>query len=549
MIKGGIGMRRVCAALMAMMLLFTLGGCGDDGTGKGFRLPLDSEPRQLDPQTATDASSVTVIAALFEGLTRLNADGGVSEGAASYTLSADKRTYTFTLHESYWSTLAIRGEETPWDEPTRVVADDFLFGLQRAASPDNQSGTAAALNGIRNADAVHKGDMPLSALGVKVVNDHTLTISLDAPDEAFLSRLATTPFMPCNRAFFAYTAGRYGLEKQYILSNGAFSLTAWNHGQSILLNKNDRHHAAETVSPTAVRFLIDIEDTAAALQDGTLDAAFLTADKVTGAQQAGITVMSLADCVRGLYFNTTTTPLDNTDIRHALRDSIEWATVYEYLAATGEPKATGYIPPDAIVGTAIYRNGENAATYTTREKTAQAALGRGLKSAYPEEATPTMPSLTLLAAEDEVSANLARYIVQSWQKNLKLSCTLELVSDTTLSTRVNNGNYQLALYTAVGGGLTAADTLAAYTTGAGNNLTGYADAAFDAAYQAAVRGSRAQVTAAETYLRTACPVVPLSFPHRRYGIAAHTEGVTVRPFGGGTYGGAYEFIHAKKYED
>lgn len=542
-------MRRVLAILTAVLLLLSLTACGDDGTGKGFRLPLDSEPRQLDPQSATEASSVTVISALFEGLTRLDADGSVVNGAATYTVSDDGLTYTFTLKESYWSTVTIRGEQTDWDEPTRVVADDFVFGWQRAISPDNQSGTATALYGIKNAEAIHKGEKTLSTFGVKAVSDTVLTVTLEQADPSFPARLATAPFMPCDRKFFEYTAGRYGLEMKYLITNGAFSLTAWNHDQSLLLNKNEHYHAADTVAPSAVRFVIDTADTAAALTEGGLDAAFLPADAVDEARQAGVTVYSLEDSVRGVYFNTAEPALANASIRRALRDTIEWATVYNHLAAAGEPKATGYIPPDALVGNEPYRRGDNAATCSTRVDAALTALGEGLAAVYPENTTPAMPRLTFLAAEDTVSADTARYIVQSWQKNLKLSCTLELVSEQALAARVKSGNYQIALYTAVGGGLTAADNLTAFVSGAANNLTGFSDPAFDAAYTAAARGGRAKATAAEAMLREACPIIPVSFPHRAYGVAANCEGVTVRPFGGGTYGGEYAFLHAKKFDD
>lgn len=542
-------MRRVFALLTALIIVFSLTACGDDGSGKGFRLPLGSEPRQLDPQSATETSSVTVITALFEGLTRLDADGGVADGAASYTVSDDGLTYTFTLKESYWSTIAIRGEQTDWDEPTQVVAQDFVFGWRRAVSPDNQSGTATAFYGIKNAEAIHKGEKPLTTLGVKAVDDVTLIVTLEQADPAFPARVATSPFMPCDEAFFEYTAGRYGLEKQYLLSNGAFTLTAWNHKQSLLLNKNEYYHAADEVAPSAVRFVLDGDKTAAALTEGSLDAVFLSADEMDEATQAGVTVHTLADSVRGVYFNTAEPILAHAGIRRALRDAIEWATVYDHLATAGEPNATGYIPPDALVGNEPYRNGDNAVIYTTQGDAARSSLGEGLAAVYPEEKTPTFPRLTVLAADDAVSADTARYIVQSWQKNLKLTCTLELVSEETLSARVSAGNYQVALVTSIGGGLSAADNLTAFVSGAANNLTDFSDPAFDAAVTAAARGGRAQATAAEALLREACPSIPVSFPRRAYGVAPNCENVTVRPFGGGTYGGTYEFLHAKKFDD
>ncbi len=542
-------MRRILAVLTALILLLALTACGDDGTDKSFRLPLDSEPRQLDPQSATEASSVAVICALFEGLTRLDADGNVVDGAATYTVSDDGLTYTFTLKESYWSTISVRGEQTNWDEPTMVTAQDFVFGWRRAVSPDNQSGTATAFYGIKNAEAIHKGEAKLSSLGVKAVSATVLTVTLEQADPSFPARLATAPFMPCDQAFFEYTAGRYGLENTYLLSNGAFSLTAWNHNQSLLLSKNEYYHAADTVAPSTVRFVVDNENPAAALTEGSLDAAFLSVEAVDTARQAGVTVHTLEDAVRGVYFNTAETALANAAVRRALRDAIEWSTVYDHLATAGEAKATGYIPPDARVGNEVYRNGDNAAIWSTQVDAAQTALGEGLAAVYPEQEHPAMPQLTFLAAEDTVSADTARYIVQSWQKNLKLSCTLELVSEQILAARVASGNYQIALFTAVGGGLTAADNLTAFVSGAANNLTGFSDPAFDAAYTAATRGGRTEVTAAEAMLRDYCPLIPVSFPHRAYGVAANCKDVTVRPFGGGTYGGEYEFLYAKKFDD
>ncbi len=541
-------MRRIWALLMALAMALSLCGCGDDGSGKGFRLPLEDEPRQLDPQTATDPASVTVIAALFEGLTRLDETGAVVDGAATHTLSADKRTYTFTLRESYWSTLSVRGEETPWDEPTRVIADDFVFGLQRALSPENQSGTATSLYAIEHAAAVHRGDKPLSALGVKAVDDRTLTITLAKPDDTFLSRLAGSPAMPCNRDFFVHTAGRYGLEKPYVLSNGAFSLTAWTHDHSLLLNKNGRYHAAATITPAAVRFVVEADEPVAALQEGLLDAAFLTTAEADAARKADVPVLSLRDSMRQLSFQTAAEPLTNADIRRALQQAIEWQTVHDYLTAHGETPANGYIPPDAVRGGKPYRNELNTFSFKTDVSAAQTALGKGLAALYPDEKDPRLPSLTLVAADDEVSANLARYLVQSWQRNLKIYCGLELVSETTLAARVHSGSYQLALHTVIGGGLTAADNLAAYSTGAANNLTGFSDVSFDEQYTAAQSGGNTEEKA-ECILHDRCPVIPLSFPARHIGIAANTEGITVRPFDGGTYGSAYEFNHAKKFED
>lgn len=544
-------MKRSIAVLTVLCTLMVglLTGCGDDGTAKGFRFPLDGEPRQLDPQVATDTASVTLIAVMFEGLTRLDDSGRPVAGAADWTVSADGLTYTFTLKESYWSTIAVKGKELPWEEPVAVTADDFVYGIQRALSPQTGSPLGKELYAIKNAKAVHEGKKKMSELGIQAVDDSVLTITLSQPDAGFPAALATPAAMPCNRGFFDYTAGRYGLEKPYILTNGAFQLTAWNHNESVLLNKNEGYHGAADITPAAVRFVIGGEDAAAGLLDGTMDAAPLPADRVEEMTAAGVQPVVLEDTVRSVWFNTTAEPLSNVSIRQALRSSIEWETVYDYLEQAGEPAAEGYVAPAAVLANGTpYRNEENARTYGTDLKAAQTALGKGLATLYPENATPSLPSLTLLASEDEVSANLARYLIQSWQKNLHISVKLKLVSDSRLAAAVTSGDYQMALYTTTATGLTAAENLATYTTDAANNYSGLRYSDFDRVWGEAMEGGRAEVNKLEGLLAQQCPTLPLSFPKRYYGVAPHTEGIAVRPFSGGRYGCPFAFAQAKKWD-
>lgn len=511
--------KKITALLAAMCLMMSvaLTGCGDDGSGGGFRFPLGSEPKQLDPQSATDTASVTVLASLFEGLTRLDENGEVQPGAADWTVSADGCTYTFTLRESYWSTLSIRGEQTEWDAPTRVTAQDFMFGLQRAVLPSAPADIAARLGSIRNATAVHSGEYGAGKLGVRATDENTLVITLSQADDTLLETLASPAYAPCDRDFFEYTGGRYGLEKRYLITNGAFSLTAWNHHESLLTTKHEGYHDAARILPQAVRYVIgETEDPLTALEEGTMDALPLTAAEARKAIEEGIPTTSLQDRVRSVYFNTAHTALGNADIRRALRSSVEWQTVYDYLRDIGEVAADGYIVPDATVEGESYRNEENSRRFGTDVAQARDRLGRGLAALATEDKAASKPQLTVLAAEDEHSANLARYLIQSWQKNLDLSCRLELVSESVLASRVASGSYEIAIHTAA---------------------------------SSRMRGTRAQLAAHESALYEDCRTLPLSFPQQAYGIAANTEGIVIRPFGGEPYGSPFGFDSAKKWDD
>lgn len=519
-------MKRAVALLLTLCLLCgLLSGCGDDGTGKGFRLPLEAEPAQLDPQVCTDTASVTLLAALFEGLTRLDEAGNAVPAAADWTVSADGRTYTFTLRDSYWSTLKIRGEETPWDNPTPVVADDFVFGLERAKKA---------------------GTLPFDGT-VEAQGNKTLTITLKQKNENLPALLATTPCMPCDREFFAYTAGRYGLESQYLLSNGPFRLTAWNHGESLLLYKNESYHAAAEVAPEAVRFVIGAEDSLSQLQAGTLDVAALTDKQATALIAAGGSVTELQDTVRSLWFNTAADPMTVPAIRQALRDSIQWDTVYAHLQEAGETPAVGYVPPAAVVDGEVYRGEDNRRPFKTDVTAARAALKAGLTALYPDAEKPVLPTITVVAADDEVSANLVRYIIQSWQKNLDISVSLTTLPADQIA-RGFTGDADAIIIAYTPSGLTGAENLAMFATDGVGNISRFSDKAVDAAVTAALRGGRQELDALERLLWQQCPCLPLSYPKRYYGIAPGVEGVTVRPFGGGVYGSPFDFLQAKKWD-
>lgn len=543
-------MKRALSVLLAMCLILGCAvGCGkNDGVGGGFRFPIAAEPTGLDPQMATDDSAITVLCALFEGLTRLDTHGKAVPAAADWAVSEDGLTYTFTLKESYWNKNPIKGEEHPWDDPLPVTADDFLFAFHRLADPATGSPLAGELLGIANAEAVIGGKKAVEELGVKAVDHRTLTITLTAPDNDFPAKLATSPFFPCHRAFFEHTAGRYGLEVKYLLSNGAFRLTAWNHDESLLVYKHEEYHEAATIAPEAVRFVIGGGDALTALENGDLSAAPLTAAQAAKAGKS-ITTTALNDAVRSVWFNTSADPLSEVHIRRALRDSIQWDSVDAYLQEVSEAVATGYVPPAATVDGEIYRTADNALPRTTDATQAVKHLQAGLKELYPNgNGSPSRIKIELLAAEDAISADLARYILQSWQKNLSISVTLTLVSEAELARRVQSGNYQAALYTHTPSGLTGAENLAAFASAATDNLARLVDKQVDAAITAAKKGGRKELIALEQAVYNACPAIPVGFPCRYYGFAENTEGIIPRPFGGGRYQSPLDFRNAKMWD-
>lgn len=145
-----------------------------------------NDPVSLDPALGRDLSTAFLTRQLYRGLTRLNDDLSVdTELAERIEISVDGTTYTFTLRP-----------DITFHNGKPITANDVAFSLARSVNPATAGGNAGLLAGpsyipdIIGADAVLAGETDTLA-GVRVLDDRTLEIELEAPSSTFLTRLAS----------------------------------------------------------------------------------------------------------------------------------------------------------------------------------------------------------------------------------------------------------------------------------------------------------------------------------------------------------------------
>ena len=501
--------KRLLAVGLAVVLCLTATACSARKSkyGAAFRFPLCAEPAQLDPQMADDPASVEVLTAVMEGLTRLSETGEAVPGIATeWHVSGDGKTVTFTLRDAVWS------------DGTPLTADDFAFAFARAVDPATRSPLKAQFENIAAAEAT---------------DPHTFTVTLHTPDRQFLAKMAGTAFYPCNRAFFESTAGHYGMEAEYLLTNGGFVLSSWSHRDTLILRKNGKYYAPQEILPDAVRYIIGEQegDAAHLLSSEALSACEVPQGQEPAVKRAGLPTTTVYDSVSALWFNTAEDGLQSAATRRALCAAVDREKVNALLEKAEKRIAAGFVPPDATCGGEPYvADGDTLGTIN------------GEKPALPD-----LPQLTLLCGEDDLSVSLAQTILQSWQKQFSLYFKLEKVSESAFSDRVRNGDYQLALGTVVSTGGTAAKALAAFATDNPDNVTGLSDLAFDNLQQAALAAdTKAACKQAESQLLVDCPCLPLFYPERTFAFGEGVQGVTVHPFGGDGFGTVYDFRKAVK---
>ncbi|WP_225600226.1 ABC transporter substrate-binding protein [Enterococcus faecalis] len=125
--------------------------------------------QSLDPATAVDQTSITLLANVMEGLYRLDKKNQAEPALAEKLpdISKDGKTYTISLRK-----------DATWTDKTPVTAEDFVFAWQRVVDPNTASQNVGLFAPIENAEEISKGSKAKESLGIKAVNNHTLQIAL-----------------------------------------------------------------------------------------------------------------------------------------------------------------------------------------------------------------------------------------------------------------------------------------------------------------------------------------------------------------------------------
>ena len=503
---------RLAAVLLAVCLALSLAACGSGSNS--FTWFVEDLPSNLDPQVASAPADVIACENLYSGLVRKGADGQLKPALAeSWTLSADRRTYTFALKSGLTYTAAKGGATT-----TAITAEDFVFAFRRLFRAATASPYAVEFSAIENSAAVLAGLLPESSLGVEAQGELTLVFRLSEPDENFLQKLTLPGAMPCDEAFFNSTRGTYGLSAASTLSSGSFYLYNWTSGGLFL---------RRTPSGSLIDSLRLVQNTSNAGQSA---AELLANEKCSAALDetgAATSYQSIAysDTTWSLLFNCDSV-FSSTPLRQALASAARTAAQSpdETLFVT----ATGLIPTGLTVDGIDYRA---AAGDPAPSLPDAAALYREARQGM---ANSDFNHVTLLLPSGSGLTQAAEQINGAWQKEFSLFFSMEEVEPEEFEKRLAAGDYTIALAPISAASGSVYSVLAQFTT-QGGGLTGYPNALYAtqlAASSTATGSTRCSLLAeCERQLLSDCAVVPLFAQQKRLLIANGIQGLVFDPFG------------------
>lgn len=490
------------------------------GSGGTLNMRNTMEPTSLNTLLATYAYDFTPINAMIECLYRDDEnDVPQPAGAETVDISDDKLVYTFHLRE-----------DATWSNGDPVVATDYEFAWQQALNPEVASDYAYMLYFIHNAEPYFNGEVEWSEVGVKVIDDYTLEVTLDNPLPYATDLFAFPTLAPINQKFYEEVgADKYATDAEYFCCNGMYELTEWSHNSQIVFQKREDYWNADAVGPDEIVYKI-ITDSQAGLNSylsREIDYTDLDSGEVVQqAEAAGFEVgVKPARSSYYLIVNTEDEFMSNQNLRLALAYSIDKQALVDTVYQNDNQPMTSFTPP-AIMGAnessfqeaLVAERGEMYPGSGDLEK-AQEYLQAAL-----EELGCTVDELNLSidCADDSLRRNCATFLQEQWRQNLGI----ENIAVNSMQTKQVSANRQSGDYCMSLGGWSpdyndAINFLDLWVTDGGNNDSFWGNEEYDnliaqATAEADVEVRQQYLFDAEEILAAEMPIIPLYWQCQNY---------------------------------
>lgn len=539
--------KKTLITAFAFTLAATAAGCGKSEEGEKapadtsaapkaaqeIKINFSADPPALDVSKATANASFTIIAAVNEGLYRLDKDLKAVPGLAAGDpqVSADGLTYTIKLKDN-----ATYADGTP------VKAQDFVYSYLRTLDPATKAQYSFFLEWIKGGKELHaaKDKAEFDALkknfGVVAKDDKTLEITLTQPKGFFKELLAFCTFFPQSEAFVTKQGEKNGADAANVLGAGPFKLESWDHEQKLVLVKNDKYWDAANVklNKVTVNIVKDPQTGVNLFESKEADLTLLRGDTVS--MYNGKPEYTIKKELTNSYimFQTTKFPaFGNKKIRQALGMAVDRKALVETILKNGSTPSTGFVPGGTLDGNGgDFRKAAGDAQPPFDAAKAKTLLAEGLK----ELNMTSLPKFSLVADDSDAGKKTIEFILAQWKQNLGVEAESQPVPHELRIDKQHKQEYQalLALWGAdYNDPMTFIDM---WITGGEFNETGWSNAEYDKLQKAADtekdRAKRAKfLVDAEKILVDEVPVSTLYFRNQVYAKRTNVDGLILPPYG------------------
>ncbi len=245
-------MKKLYALLLALVMVLSLVACGGNSSGSGeassIAVCLASEPDTLDPALNSAVDGATLIAHLFSGLAKWAQDDSgklviVPDAAKELVEGVENAdgtvTYTYTLRDGL-----------KWSDGKDVTAQDFEFAWKRAASEELGADYGYMFEVV---DGYNEGE-----LNVKALDEKTLEVTLYNSVSYWNELLAFPTYFPVREDVVSDES--WATDPKTYVSNGAYTMTGWEHNSVITIEKNANYVDADQILMDKIEFYLSDDE-------------------------------------------------------------------------------------------------------------------------------------------------------------------------------------------------------------------------------------------------------------------------------------------------
>ena len=492
----------------------------------------------LDPARISWLQDIRIAYALWETLYTPDPKTlrPVPGAAVSYTLSDDRRVYTFHLRN-----------EGRWSNADPVTAHDFVFGWRRMLeNPDEYTSIFHIIQGAQDYQTAYAADRATASfggVGIEASDDHTLRVTLIRPVPYFLELVAFTPFVPQHEG----SMKRYMTERKltsldegwthppFLVGNGPYRLARWDFKRRLRLVANE-HYWNDANTKLRTIDMLSAEDPQTAFLKYHSGGVDWLSDVVPGVASellarnapdlhvfTGFGTYFYSINCQDTFPDGSPNPFRDVRVRQAFAMALDKQPIVDNVTRMGEHVATQYIPTNIFPG------------YTSRgglgfdpERAKQLLADAG----YPQGRG--FPQVTLMFNTGAHHAEVAQIARRSWLDHLGIDVSLEGMEVQIFRQRLNKKQYMIARASWIGDYNDPTTFVDKYRSTSEGNDAGWLNKAYDALLdQAADEADPAKrfdlIAQAEQMMNDQVPIIPVYYYNNAYLYRDHVRGIAHDP--------------------
>jgi oligopeptide transport system substrate-binding protein len=412
--------------LLMLILVFTFSASAQKpASALQIDVPLDqalvlaggesTNPRSFDPATTISGGDKRVFSGLVSFDPNLNLTPDLAE---RWDISADGTIYTFYLRQN-----------AKFHDGHLVTAQDVVYSWERAASPALASDSVLTylgdIVGVREMTAGEANQIR----GLRIIDDHTLQVTIDAPKPYFLLKLTFAT------AFVVDKSNVESSEEWYRTPNGTgpYKLVEWTRFERKVYEANKDFYLGAPSIPYIVVLLYTGEGQRL-YESGEIDITGVYSverftDPTEPLHSELLTGVDL--CTGYVVFDTTRPPFDDVNVRKAFSMAFNRQKYIDVLFEGHALPAAGLYPP-GLPGFNLALKGLTYDPAQARQLLAQSTYGG------PDGLPPIVFSNSGIGSY--ISADVAA-MAEMWEQNLGVTITIENLESNYYSDQLYSGNH------------------------------------------------------------------------------------------------------------